>query len=195
MVATAPEYEPAWLQGDDVFDAFEATGIDRPAAAEWLAGAHHDRGLALAKDADPTRDLFRLPWGASLDTGISDFGVIGRIDWHKLTVNALYSGHYVPLPIEVSRVLLADLLPKPMDGKGKGGRKPVADWYAIEEAVHVEIKNRGWPDDDNADPKWRSQSDVERFVSGVLVYRKERGEEATIRRHVKEILNKIKARN
>ena len=110
MTAPAPKYEPAWLQCGDVFDAFEVAGIDAPAAMEWLAGAIHDRGLALAKDAEPSRDLFRLPWGASLENSVPSFGDAGQIDWQTLTVTAFFDGFYVPVPVEVSSKLLAELL-------------------------------------------------------------------------------------
>jgi hypothetical protein len=49
MADAAPIYKPAWLQSEDVFDVFEAAGMDPPAAVEWLAGAHHNRGLAATK--------------------------------------------------------------------------------------------------------------------------------------------------
>jgi hypothetical protein len=156
MTATEPKYEPAWLQGDDVFDTFEAAGIDPPAAVEWLSGAHHDRGLALADDAEPSRDLFRLPWGASLDNNVPGFGdFVGRIDWHDLTVIALYSGYHVPVPIEVSRVLLAELLPKSTGGKSKGGRKPY-DRQAIEKRVGELMDHHG--DFSTDDPDWNTDA-------------------------------------
>jgi hypothetical protein len=199
MTATAPKYEPAWLQGDDVFDAFEAAGIDPPAAVEWLAGAHNDRGLALADDAEPSRDLFRLPWGASLDNSVSvpsffgDF--VGRIDWQALTVNALFEGHYMSVPVEVSRMLLAELLPKSTGGKSKGGRPRRADQDAAQEALRLEIKRRGWPDDDNADPKWRHQTHVEEWLREFFSSRKEAIRESRTREITVDLLNKLKAGN
>jgi hypothetical protein len=78
--------------------------------------------------------------------------------------------------------------------KRKGGRPSAADWDVIELALREEVTKRGFPDDGG--PKdWRSQSDAERFVFGLTDLRNEHPSESTVRDHVREILNSIKAGN
>ena len=82
----------------------------------------------------------------------------------------------------------------PPKGHGRG-RRPRIDWDVIELALSQEIKTRGFPDDDNDDPKWRCLADVERWAVELLKDRKERVEESWLRVKVSGMLNRIKAGN
>jgi hypothetical protein len=75
------------------------------------------------------------------------------------------------------------------------GRRPRADWDAVELAFLEVIKTRGLPDDDNIDPNWRRQADAESWVGQLLEDRGEPIGESWLREKVREILARIKAGN
>jgi hypothetical protein len=81
------------------------------------------------------------------------------------------------------------------DGKGKGGRKRKADRDAAQDALRDEIKRRGWPNEDNADPKWRYQTHVEGWLSEFFSSRHETIHESQTREITVDLLNKLKAGN
>jgi len=175
-------YRPDWVEGDDILAIFEARGITGDVALEWLARAYLDRGLC-AEHADPERDLFRLPCGAS----VSDLGQ--DIEWSDPTVWAWYDGHIVRVYVQVSAQLLRRLLPEAP--KGKRGRKPSANWEVIDDLLRSEIEKKGFPDRENP-PGWQCQADVERWAAGILDDRRESAVTSTIRSHVSEMLARIR---
>jgi hypothetical protein len=75
------------------------------------------------------------------------------------------------------------------------GRKRKADQDAAEDALRDEIKRRGWPDNDNADPEWRNQSHVEKWLSELFSEREEAIGESRTREIAVYLLNKLKADN
>jgi hypothetical protein len=90
-------------------------------------------------------------------------------------------------------VLIADVVgPKvtPFRVVNKGGRPPGADWEAVEQALRIEVKARGFPEPGNKD--WETQADVERWVANLLQHRKEEVGDTRIRDHVREIIAKLR---
>jgi hypothetical protein len=83
----------------------------------------------------------------------------------------------------------------PPQTQSRRGRHPRADWEVVELALGQEIDKRGFPNDNNDDPKWRCQADVERWTGHFLVDRQERVGESRIREKVSEMLKRIKAAN
>jgi hypothetical protein len=74
------------------------------------------------------------------------------------------------------------------------GRRPKADWDAVEDALHLQMKSRGMIGLDN-DADWQIKADVERWVSTLLEARNEIVEESTVREHVTKMLARIEAGN
>ena len=74
------------------------------------------------------------------------------------------------------------------------GRRPKADWDAVETALRLEIKSRGMIGPDN-DADWQRKADVERWVSKILDERQEGVEESTVRDRVSRMLESIEAGN
>jgi hypothetical protein len=72
------------------------------------------------------------------------------------------------------------------------GRRPRADWEAVEIALRDHIKTHDFPNDDNVDLDWRCQADVERWVAQLLDVRNEPIGESRLREKVREILVRIK---
>lgn len=184
----AAAYKAIWIQGDEVFAEFEVAGLDDAAAIDWLGRAFHDHGYCMAHDADPEHDLFRLPEGARPWPAEESFR--RGIDWSDLTIGAWYDGFLVPVPLQVSRPLLSQLLPKATPNKGKPGRKPNVDWPTIEDALRLHVQKHGLPDPENP-PGWQWQSDAERWTAELLSSREQSASESTVREHVKTMLARI----
>ncbi len=72
----------------------------------------------------------------------------------------------------------------------QGGRPTVADWDAVEAALHLEIEQRGLPSRDN-EKGWRTKEDVCRWVAEVLEARGESAAWSTIRQNVKAMLKRM----
>ena len=80
-------------------------------------------------------------------------------------------------------------------GKSRRGRRPKADWDAVGMALQEEIKRRGRPDEDNADPAWRRQADVEQWAAELLEQRNEPIKESRLREKVAYLLRGVEAGN
>jgi hypothetical protein len=155
MASTASEYEPAWLQGQEVFYVFEAAGVTRPSAQQWLARTIKNRGIVADRPADASKDLFRLGhvilgyrgawWRPNLDT----------IDWENFMIDAPYAWRRLSsqTPIEVSRELLDGLLRKRKKAaeKKKAGRK-AHNREAVKKRVFKLMDHHG--DFSADDPDW-----------------------------------------
>jgi hypothetical protein len=135
---------------------------------------------------------------------------IGELDFDEKTLkcdsdNRIYRDVFlnkgdVDILIRPDGAPANDLVPKPTDGKSvrkqnKRGRKRKADQDAAEDALRDEIKRRGWPDIDNADPNWRHQTHVEEWLSEFFSARKEAIGESRTREIAVYLLNKLKADN
>jgi len=128
-----------------------------------------------------------------------------QIDWADFSIPSPHGMRRIslPTPIEVSASLIRTLL----GGVGSNtseasaastsnrGRKPAADWDAVELSVQLEIQKRKFPDAENDEAGWNCQADVERFVADLLERRNTPISESTVRFHVGKILNSIKAGN
>lgn len=73
------------------------------------------------------------------------------------------------------------------------GARARADWDAVGLALQDEIGRRGFPDDDNSDPRWRRLADAEQWVAEFLQARGEPVGESTIRERTKKALAQTKA--
>ncbi len=62
-------------------------------------------------------------------------------------------------------------------------------------ALQEEIKRRGRPDEDNADPAWRRQADVEQWAAELLEQRNEPIKESRLREKVAYLLRGVEAGN
>ena len=186
------DYRPIWLRGAEVFEFFK----DLSTAEEWLTRAVDDHGVVANREADPARDLFRLPHIIQQRVAARTWRARGAaVVWPDFTIDAPAAWRRISaqVPIETSRDRLTSLLRQP--SKGKGGRPHAADWDdAIALAIEKEVSERGFPDA-GGPAGWQNQADVERWVSILLTDRKQTAGESTIRDHVREILNNIKARN
>jgi hypothetical protein len=90
-------------------------------------------------------------------------------------------------------VLVADAAERkvtPFRGVNKGGRPPGADWDIVADAIKTEVKNRGFPEHGNKG--WQTQADVEKFVTDLLLSRREDVSESTIRERVRDILKRLR---
>jgi hypothetical protein len=71
-----------------------------------------------------------------------------------------------------------------------GGRPSTVDWDAAEQALSIEIRERGFPTRDNT-RGWRTQADIERWMHAFLSDRNEPAGDTTVRDHVREMLGRI----
>lgn len=76
------------------------------------------------------------------------------------------------------------------------GRKPAANWDALEDAIRFECNRLDCtPPDADGPQNWRTQADVERWAADFLQDRGEGVSESTVRGYVRKILHAIKAGN
>ena len=91
----------------------------------------------------------------------------------------------------------ADKTQPPTSAAPSASRHPRAKakvaWKMVEFGLREEIKKRGFPDDDNDDPKWRCQADVERWAREFINARKEHIGESRLREKISDMLKSIKA--
>lgn len=80
---------------------------------------------------------------------------------------------------------------KPPRRRAKGGRKEVADWDAVKEALRQKIQADGWPEKLNV-AGWQKKADVKKWVADLLSQRDNvTPGETTIRDHVNAMLEEI----
>ena len=81
---------------------------------------------------------------------------------------------------------------RPAASAGPRGRRPKADWPAIEEAFRRVLAERGMPDETNVDG-WQRQADVERWLRNILIREGvESVSEATLRRRANNFLSRAR---
>lgn len=73
--------------------------------------------------------------------------------------------------------------------RGIVGRPSTVDWDVVEDALGIEIKDRGFPTREN-DKGWRTQSDVERWMLALLSDRGEEAGDTTVRDHARDMLTR-----
>jgi hypothetical protein len=191
-------YEPTWLRGHEIIGLFPSADDARA----WLARAVDDKGIVADRQADPATDLFRLPQVVLGHRGRRWRANSRAIDWGDFSIEAPATWRRIraKVPIEASTQLLRFLMGSDQASgsadaalkKNTGGRPPAADWNAIRDALQLEIQRRGLPDQEN-ERGWQTQADVESWVAGALADRRENAGEATIRRHVRAMLDAISA--
>jgi hypothetical protein len=125
------------------------------------------RGVIAPRDAF-TRDIARFPGGQTF----------ACIETQRVDADAVEQ--------------LIELL---KNGKEKGtstkrGRKPKADWEAIEEAFAARVLLDGYPDARNV-KGWSQQSDVEEWISGLVEREGVSLAESTLRRRAKEFMTRV----
>jgi hypothetical protein len=99
------------------------------------------------------------------------------VDWDASTIQF---GHRTLIGVRVT-------LKGPSQGSQQGGRPTVADWDAAEDALSLEIKERGLPSRDN-EKGWQTKEDVCRWVAELLEARGESAAWSTIKARVNIML-------
>jgi hypothetical protein len=74
--------------------------------------------------------------------------------------------------------------------RSPAGRKPSADWDALEAALELRIRDEGFPTLDNDDENWRCKADVIRWAQDFLEDRKESVERSTVAGRIYEMLRR-----
>jgi hypothetical protein len=137
-----------------------------------------------------------------------------RVDRGEIEpVRKYYSsdGKLDPLTTVIRTVDLANLAKKrgdsnldfsswmPAEGSEKvrfpAGRKPKADWDALEEALKLRIDEIGFPIPDHDDKNWRRKVDVIGWAQDFLEDRKEQAATTTVAGHIDKMLARLKLRN
>jgi hypothetical protein len=72
------------------------------------------------------------------------------------------------------------------------GRKPKADWDALEAALKLRIDDIGYPTPDHADKNWRRREDVIRWAQDLLEDRKEPVARTTVAGQIDGMLARLK---
>jgi hypothetical protein len=75
--------------------------------------------------------------------------------------------------------------------RSPAGRKPVADWDALEDALSLRIKEIGFPLLEHHDKTWRRREDVIRWAQDFLEARKEPAARSTVSGRNDKILRRV----
>jgi hypothetical protein len=102
------KYDATWLRGAEVFQACAQFGLDEQAAIAWLSRAIVDQGIVARRQADPDKDLFRLPHIVEWHAGARWRPAIDTMDWTTFSIGAPHARRHLfdQFPIEVSHDLL-----------------------------------------------------------------------------------------
>jgi hypothetical protein len=77
--------------------------------------------------------------------------------------------------------------------RSPAGRKPLADWDALEAALELRIDESGLPTPDHEGKKWRCRADVIRWAEDFLEDRKESVAQTTVAGRIDEMLRRLKS--
>jgi hypothetical protein len=65
----------------------------------------------------------------------------------------------------------------------------------VEDSIKKRITEKGLPTREDGEMGWQTQADVVRFIHNLLADRKELASDSTVKKHVREILGRLKDQN